>query len=173
MNIQDLFAVQRDVDLEKLGFVYQGKFVESGEEYANFFERLLMWHNEDIGIDVLFADFGNSYCGLVAIKPAEVPWIAHDDTQLRGRLKNGLHYLIQDNNKKEWDFNIWKPDEEDEKEIGLFYAGGVLNKSEYPELADAYVWLRNNYNKSTRSDVPPPIFKEFLEDLTMEQQEQM
>jgi hypothetical protein len=145
MTIEKLFSIETDEDLGKLGFESQGMLVDQ-EGFENYYERLWIWHNEKLKIDVMTHDIGNGWCDVVSIKKAVDEWIKPLNL-LRKRLKNGLHLLIESHSDKEWDFNLWEPDEKNPKEYGLFYSGGTYSKLDYPEIEDVYVRIKKDYDR--------------------------
>lgn len=147
MDINDLFnKVNLDEDLANLGFVCQGKLADL-KEYQNYYERLWRWTNKELQIDILTFDKGNTNCSVLYIKKTEDDWPLEDKSQLRKTLKNGLHLLIMPLGLDEWEFDLWEPDKNNPNDYGILYSGGKLSKEEYPEIEDAYICIRNDYDR--------------------------
>lgn len=144
MTIEKLFKIEMDEDLGNLGFECQGMLVDQ-EDFENFYKRLWIWHNERLQIDVMTGDLGNGHCSVILVKKAQDEWVKPIKGLLRRRLSNGLHLQIEAHSDEEWDFNLWEPDETDPKLYGVFYSGGTIPRTDYPEIEDAYVWVKKNY----------------------------
>lgn len=65
-------------------------------------------------------------------------------------LKNGFSLFIQFCNDKDcWDFNIWEPKADEDKNpkaLGKLYLEGLISKQECPTVEEAYVWIKQHYD---------------------------
>lgn len=145
MTIEKLFKIKTDEDLAKLGFECQGMLLDQ-EGFKNFYERLWVWNNARLQIDIITYDQGNGWCDVMTIKQYNDEWPKPMNI-IRRQFKNGLYLLLESFSDEEWDFNLWQPDEKNPKDYGVLYSGGTIKKAEYPEIEDAYVWVKNAYDK--------------------------